>query len=143
MAIALILVLGIIALAYLPQIWVRGVIARHSQARPDFPGTGGEFARHLLDGMKLEHVGVEVTKDGDHYHPQDKVVRLLPQHLNGRSLSAVVIAAHEVGHAMQDATDYGPLTRILYRLRWPYLGAMVKSDRGGQSPMKLRRFVFL
>ncbi|MEE9586494.1 MAG: zinc metallopeptidase [Hyphomicrobiaceae bacterium] len=109
MAIALILVLGIIALAYLPQMWVRGVIARHSQDRSDFAGTGGEFARHLLDGMKLGHVGVEETKIGDHYDPQDKVVRLLPQHLKGRSLSAVVIAAHEVGHAMQDATGYGPL----------------------------------
>jgi len=109
MAIALILVLGIIALAYLPQMWVRGVIARHSQDRSDFAGTGGEFARHLLDGMKLGHVGVEETKIGDHYDPQDKVVRLLPQHMKGRSLSAVVIAAHEVGHAMQDATGYGPL----------------------------------
>jgi len=109
MAIALILVLGIIALAYLPQMWVRGVIARHSQDRSDFAGTGGEFARHLLDGMKLGHVGVEETKIGDHYDPQDKVVRLLPLHLKGRSLSAVVIAAYEVGHAMHDATGYGPL----------------------------------
>ncbi|MEO1574342.1 MAG: zinc metallopeptidase, partial [Pseudomonadota bacterium] len=38
-----------------------------------------------------------------------KVVRLMPPHHDGRSLSAVTIAAHEVGHAIQDATGYGPL----------------------------------
>lgn len=58
--------------------------------------------------MKLS-VGVEETDLGDHYDPEAKMVRLLPQHYNGRSLSAVVIAAHEVGHAMQDATGYKPL----------------------------------
>lgn len=109
MAIALILIAAVFALAYLPQLWVRRVIEAHSDERADFPGTGGEFARHLLDEMKLAHVKVEVTDRGDHYDPATKTVRLLPEHLNGRSLSAVVIAAHEVGHAMQDATGYAPL----------------------------------
>src|SRR5690606_21083409 len=105
------IVLGLLllALAWLPQIWVRSVLARHSKHRPDFPGTGGELARHLLDGMGLHHVKVEATHAGDHYDPRDKTVRLLPQHLNGRSLTAVVVATHEVGHAMQDATNYKPL----------------------------------
>lgn len=109
MAFLLILLAFFVALALLPQYWVRSVIDRHSAERPDFPGTGGEFARHLLDEMQLHHIAVEETQEGDHYDPESKTVRLLPQHLNGRSLSAVVIAAHEVGHAMQDATDYAPL----------------------------------
>lgn len=99
----------VLGLALLPSIWVRRVIDSHSHERADFPGTGGEFARHLLDEMKLDRVRVEETNLGDHYDPEAKVVRLLPQHFSGRSLSAVVIAAHEVGHAMQDATGYGPL----------------------------------
>lgn len=99
----------ILGLAMLPQVWVRKVIDQHSADRPDFPGTGGEFARHLLDRLGLSHVRVEETKLGDHYDPDAKAVRLLPAHFRGRSLSAVVIAAHEVGHAMQDATDYPPL----------------------------------
>jgi len=102
-------------LALLPQMWVKGVLRRHAVQRSDFPGTGGEFARHLLDEMKLSHVKVEETTIGDHYDPEVKVIRLTPQHFDGRSLSAVVVAAHEVGHAMQDATNYGPLharTRI-------------------------------
>jgi uncharacterized protein len=108
----MLLFLAVVAgLAVLPQMWVQRVIAQHSADRPDFPGTGGELARHLLDEMKLTHVKVEETKDGDHYDPDAKAVRLLPQHLNGRSLAALVIAAHETGHAMQDATQYPPLQK--------------------------------
>jgi len=101
--------LFIVALAVLPTFWVRAVLARHRGDRPDFPGTGGELARHLLDGMGLNAVKVEETAAGDHYDPDVKAVRLLPAHYNGRSLTAVVIAAHEVGHAMQDATHSGML----------------------------------
>jgi hypothetical protein len=96
-------------LALLPSLWVKGVLRRHAVDRADFPGTGAEFARHVLDEMKLAAVKVEETTLGDHYDPEAKVVRLSPDHYNGRSLSAVVVAAHEVGHAMQDATGYGPL----------------------------------
>lgn len=109
MAIAIFAVLFILGLAFLPTLWVRGVLARHSADRTDFPGTGGEFARHLLDEMGLGDCKVEETAVGDHYDPTLKAVRLKPGHFNGRSLTAIVIAAHEVGHAMQDATDYRPL----------------------------------
>jgi Zn-dependent membrane protease YugP len=109
LAVVIIILIGVFALAVLPQMWVKGVIERHSGERADFPGTGGEFARHVLNEMGLTGVNVEESDQGDHYDPESKTVRLLPQHLNGHSLSAVVIAAHEVGHAMQDATDYRPL----------------------------------
>jgi Zn-dependent membrane protease YugP len=89
--------------------WVRRVIAANDAERADFPGTGGEFARHILDEMKLGHVKVEETDAGDHYDPEAKAIRLLPKHFGGRSLAAVVIAAHETGHAMQDAVGYPPL----------------------------------
>ena len=106
---ALIILVAFVALALLPQRWVRGEIAAHAGERPDIPGSGGELARHLLDGMKLGHVKVEETPDGDHYDPQAKAVRLSKPNFTGHSLSAIVIAAHEVGHAMQDATGYAPL----------------------------------
>jgi Zn-dependent membrane protease YugP len=107
---AVLIVLGIaFGLALLPSYWVRRVLKQHSVERPDFPGTGGEFARHLLDELKLAHVKVEETKLGDHYDPEAKVVRLSPEHFGRKSLAGVVVAAHEVGHAMQDATGYGPL----------------------------------
>jgi Zn-dependent membrane protease YugP len=126
----MLIILGLVlGLAVLPQMWVRRVIARHSVERPDIPGTGGQFARHLLDGMKLDHVKVEETKLGDHYDPDAKVIRLLPQHMHGRSLAALVIAAHETGHAIQDAAHYQPLharTRLAKQaLRMEKVGAVV------------------
>jgi Zn-dependent membrane protease YugP len=126
----MLVILGLVlGLAMLPQIWVRRVIAQHSADRPDIPGTGGQFARHLLDGMKLGHVKVEETDLGDHYDPDAKAVRLSPQHMHGRSLAALVIAAHETGHAMQDATNYQPLqarTRLAKQaIRTEKVGAVV------------------
>jgi Zn-dependent membrane protease YugP len=99
----------ILSLAVLPQMWVRRTIDRHARDRPDFPGTGGEFARHILDQMRLTNVRVEETSLGDHYDPEAKAIRLSPRNFKGRSLAAVVIAAHETGHAMQDAMGYPPL----------------------------------
>ncbi len=99
--IAIIIVIAVLAVVTLPQLLVRTTINRHSVDRPDLPGTGGELARHLLDRFDLRHVKVEVTEKGDHYDPDAGAVRLLPQHHDGRSLSAVAIAAHEVSHAIQ------------------------------------------
>jgi uncharacterized protein len=101
----------VLALIVAPQLWITSVMKRHGSQRPAIPWTGGKFARLLLDGMKLPSVRVEETALGDHYHPLAKSVRLKTEH----SLTAIVIAAHEVGHAMQDATGYAPLqtrTRI-------------------------------
>ncbi len=99
-----------LALMFGPQMWVRRVIADHSDERPDFPGTGGELARHLLDEAGLEHVTVEALPNGgDHYDPGAKAVRLSTSNHDGRSITAVAIAAHEVSHAMQDADGYRPL----------------------------------
>ncbi|MFM9939300.1 MAG: zinc metallopeptidase [Hyphomicrobiaceae bacterium] len=107
-AIIIILVIAI-GLALVPSFWVKRVLQRHAVERTDFPGTGAEFARHLLDEMKLTDVKVEPTELGDHYDPEAKAVRLSADHHSKKSLSAVVVAAHEVGHAMQDATHYPPL----------------------------------
>jgi Zn-dependent membrane protease YugP len=121
-------ILGILVLLLLvfgPALWVRAVLAWNGDQRSDFPGTGGELARHLLDQGGLAHIKVEVTKQGDHYDPEDKAVRLKKEHHEGRSLTAVAVAAHEVGHAFQDRDDYGPLktrsrliksTRVFERL---------------------------
>ena len=98
-----------LALVIAPQLWISSVMRRFSGQRQEIPWTGSEFARYLLDGMKLTTVKVEETESGDHYHPLAKAVRLGTEHFHGRSLTAVVVAAHEVGHAMQDATGYPPL----------------------------------
>lgn len=103
------LILILLCILFLPQWWAKRVMQRHSAPRADYPGTGGELARHLLDKFELNSVRVELTEQGDHYDPATKVVRLTADHFNGKSLTAVAVAAHEVGHAIQDATGYAPL----------------------------------
>jgi uncharacterized protein len=96
-------ILLLIALIFMPQWWVRRTLRFHAAERRDIPGTGGELARHLLDLAGLTHVAVEIAPQGDHYDPVDKAVRLLPDHHDGRSVTAVAVATHEVSHALQDA----------------------------------------
>jgi hypothetical protein len=91
----------LLLLVFGPMAYVKWAMARHGNERPDLPGTGGELARHLLDEAGLPHVGVEPTDDGDHYDPDARMVRLSPEYLDGRSVTAVAIAAHEVAHAVQ------------------------------------------
>jgi Zn-dependent membrane protease YugP len=102
----LLLIIGLVLLIGLifgPQFWVRFVMRRHAGERADIPGTGAELAEHLLARAKIDDVVVEVTDQGDHYDPDGRCVRLLPQHFHGRSVTAVAIAAHEVSHAIQHA----------------------------------------
>lgn len=91
-------------------------MARHAIDRPDFPGSGGELARYLLDQAGLTDVGLEETLAGtDHYDPIARMVRLSPDNLNGRSVTAVAVAAHEVGHAIQHR-DGDPF--LVTRTKW-------------------------
>jgi len=89
-------------LVFGPQWWVRRAMRQHATERPDLPGTGGELARHLLDLAGLERVPVEIAP-ADHYDPVANVVRLSPGNHDGRSVTAVAVAAHEVSHALQHA----------------------------------------
>lgn len=100
-----ILGLALVLLIVAPQWWVRHTLRRHADERADFPGTGGELARHLLDRSGLTDVKVEVTPDGDHYDGAARAVRLTPAVHDGRSVTAVAVAAHEVSHALQHAQD--------------------------------------
>ena len=93
--------LALLAAIYGPQYWVGHTMRRHSEHRPDFPGTGGEMAQHLVERFELEGVRVEATEAGDHYDPEARVVRLSQANYDGASLTAVAVAAHEVGHALQ------------------------------------------
>jgi Zn-dependent membrane protease YugP len=111
----------VLAIVFGPQLWIRRVLAQHGGERPDFPGTGAELARHLLDEAGLQAVPVEETDKGDHYDPQSRTVRLLPQHYGGRSVSAVAVAAHEVSHAVQHARGEPSFARrvaLVGRLIW-------------------------
>ena len=104
----ILLILALLAgLIYLPNFWVTRVLQKYKKPDDIFPGTGGQLAVHLLEKLGIDNVGVESTEPGqDHYDPVTRKVRLSPDHFNGKSLTAITIAAHEVGHAMQHASGY-------------------------------------
>lgn len=96
-----ILIVGIVIL-FGPQWWAQYTFRRYSKPLERLQGTGGELARHLLDRFEMQHVKVEKTEpNSDHYDPNDKTVRLSPNNFDGKSLTAIAVAAHEVGHAIQ------------------------------------------
>lgn len=96
----------ILALVFGPGLWVKHVLRKYGRPEDRYPGTGAEFAKHLLLNLGLDHVKVEESPVGDHYDPDAKAVRLAPERFNSRSLAAVTVAAHEVGHAVQDYDGY-------------------------------------
>jgi Zn-dependent membrane protease YugP len=73
--------------------------------------SGAAAARHILDVAGLHHVAIEPIAGelSDHYDPRDKVLRLSQGVYGSNSAAAVGIAAHEAGHALQDAHQYAPL----------------------------------
>jgi hypothetical protein len=98
----LVLILFIIFIIFAPQWWARHVFKRYSEHQDHIQGTGGELAKHLLNRFDMSEIGVEETEEGnDHYDPESKTVRLSPSNFNDKSLTAVAVAAHEVGHAIQ------------------------------------------
>jgi Zn-dependent membrane protease YugP len=97
----LLLILIILVLVFGPTLWVRWVMRAYDAPIEGMPGTGGELARHLVERLGLEGVTVETTEQGDHYDPAARAVRLSQGNHDVKSLTAVAIAAHEVGHAMQ------------------------------------------
>ena len=87
---------------------VRSAYSKYSKKPTSSQMTGAEVARKILDENGLYHVNIEQTKGTltDHYDPRSKVVRLSPDIYHGRSMASSAVAAHEVGHAIQDQEDY-------------------------------------
>ncbi len=104
---------------YGPQFWVQWVLKRYNhKAEENFPGSGGQFARHLLDRFDLEVITVEISDLGDHYDPVNRSVRLTRDKYEGKTLTAITVAAHECGHALQHAASE-PM--FLWRTRLAYI----------------------
>ena len=100
-----------IALSGWASVSVKSALARASKIRPSSGLTGAQAAARILRALGLAHVGIEQAQGflGDHYDPRHKVLRLTPKIYQGRTLAAVGVAAHEAGHAIQDARAYAPL----------------------------------
>ena len=96
--------------ALLLAVWAQFRVKSAYAAAQEIPArlSGAAAARHVLDSAGLQHIEIEQVAGfmSDHYDPRQKVLRLSPEVYSSRTLAAVGIAAHEAGHAMQDAQAY-------------------------------------
>jgi len=103
-----------VAPAFLLALWAQmRVKVTYAQAQQQpAPLSGAAAARHILDSAGLQQIAIEQVPGhlSDHYDPKAKVLRLSPEVYQSRSMAAVGIAAHEAGHALQDAMAYAPLS---------------------------------
>lgn len=106
----LLVILGLI-LGMAASAMVNSSMKKYSKVRNMRGLTGADAARRILDAEGLYEVQVECLSksDGDHYDPRSKRVRLSYDNYNGASVTAVGVAAHECGHAIQHAGGYVPI----------------------------------
>lgn len=147
----LIPILAFVLLLTGPSLWVRWVMYRYRANLPSIPGTGAELAKHLATRFDIQGLVVEQTGNlQDHFDPTSPAIRLSPENFEGRSLTAVAVAAHEIGHAIQWSrkepvfklrTRYVPLARRLQRIGIvlvslsPILGILTRHPIGVAGPV--------
>jgi Zn-dependent membrane protease YugP len=110
--IGMLIVAGITAvIAGLAAAFVKSTIASMSAVQNRSGLTGRDVALRILEANGIRDVRVESIQGflTDHYSPAEKVLRLSPAIGEGRSISSLAVAAHEVGHAIQHARAYAPL----------------------------------
>ena len=111
---------------------VKSTYARFSRVRSMTGMTGAEAARQLLNSQGIYHVQIRQVAGSlpDHYDPRTKTVNLSESVYGSTSVAAIGVAAHECGHAMQDASEYVPLrlrgsmvpvVNIGAQLSWPMI----------------------
>lgn len=121
------LILAVLVIMTGPQLWIRWVFFRYKSDLPDIPGTGAELARHLLKRFEINDVVVEETRPrGDHFDSASPAIRLSVDNFHGKSLTAIAVAAHEVGHAIQWHRN-----EEIFRLRSRYIPLAMKLQRIG------------
>lgn len=125
----LILYFAAIAIALWAQTSVKNVYNRFSKVAANTRLTGYDVAQLIMRRQGVSDVNVEMTQSllGDHYDPRSKTVRLSPAVFNSNSIASVAIAAHEIGHVLQDHEGYAflklrnsmlPLAVISGNLAW-------------------------
>jgi len=132
-----IVTIALLLLVYLPSMWIRWVMKKHGKELGDIPGTGGELAAHLINRFELDGYVVErADKMGDHFDPEAKAVRLTENNYSGKSLTAVAVAAHEVGHAIQHFKQ-----ERIFELRKKYIPKAIFFQKLGVMSLALFPFI--
>ncbi len=94
------------------QVKLRSSFSKYRQIPNSRGLTGAQAAQEVMRAAGVYDVGIEPIAGEltDHFDPRDKVLRLSEPIYSGRSIAAMAVAAHEAGHAVQQATNYAPMT---------------------------------
>ena len=117
-------ILGLILFALLTQLpgwWTQYLLRKYNTPLAKLPGGGGDFAAWLLRQHNLQAIPVYPTDGPDHYDPIQRCIRLNKAHYDTPSLTALAVAAHEVGHALQHAEgdpDFLERLSLIQRAAW-------------------------
>lgn len=105
------LLIPALLLAFWSQYMVSSTYAKYSKIPNTRGYTGAQLAKYILDDNRMLNIKIESIPGNltDHYDPTSKTLRLSQDVYNSNSVAALGIAAHEIGHAMQDAKAYAPL----------------------------------
>ncbi len=109
MTLTFLLMIAVFVATLFIQFWLQRTYAHYSRVANSRGVTGQQVARAILDAYGLHNVRVEMVPGAltDHYDPIAKAVRLSEPNFHSPSAAALAVAAHEVGHAIQDAKNYG------------------------------------
>ena len=108
-------------LSIAPMIWLNYVFTKNDKILVNMPFTGLEFGKIILNELGLNDVKIEKSLSIDHYDLSEKKVKVSENRLSRKSLTAISIVCHEIGHAMQHHEKYKPLeqrTSLVKNTAW-------------------------
>ena len=91
------------------MLWLNYVFKKNDVILENMPFNGLEFGNLILKERGLQNVLIEQTKIGDHYDLTEKKIKVLDERLEKKSITAISIVCHEIGHAIQHSENYKPL----------------------------------
>lgn len=127
----LVLMAPVLIFTFYAQFKVKSAFKKYSKVGPSSGMSGGEAGRIILDRNGLQDVAIDQVQGSlsDNYDPRARILHLSPDVYAGRSLASLGVAAHEAGHALQDARGYWPM-----KLR---SGLVPAANFGSQAAMPL------
>ena len=108
-------------ISIIPTVWIYFIFNQNDKILPNMPFNGYELGEQLIREYNLKDVRLEKTLIGDHYDLEKRKVKVHEDRLRRKSLTSISIVCHEIGHAIQHAEGYSPLTtrtKLVKKTQW-------------------------